>query len=336
MTSVKPKNAPNSAKTPQDLLEDHKILLQLLEDAQNGVKIKIKTQKTFFLFLHKLIVARICFQIYAIVEGSKHNSFGFWYYRSDEIKDATSLPLGIGYIGIELLHVVFAVLGVYHNRIFLDFHRYISSVLVMIQFSRVSSLSNIILDVINLFLLLMVTEYSDNLSKLTDASDTYSDHIDLIGSASCPCCTKQSTNRIVNPNNAPDSSLTIRIKARQKFFLVHHLLVLANICFQIYDIVEFFKYNSYGFWYNRSHVTRLAFVIGHIGIQLLQVTFAVLGVYRNRNFLGFHLIISIWSYLYIAHAWFSHLVKLIPNELYLVYLSSLAMHSYELDNLTAP
>ena len=204
MTSAKPKNAADSAENRED---PHKLMFLFLEISQNQLKIKIKKRKTWFLLLHTLIVARICSQIYVIVGLSEYNSCGFWYYCFDRESDAWSLALGICYLGIEVLQVAFAALGVYRNKLFLDFHLVISFWLLVIQYMRVGFFFNIILsimpDVINLFFLLMVTLCSRKLSKLYEANDNYSFFIDNIGSANCPCLSL--SNRCVQSTNRKSS-----------------------------------------------------------------------------------------------------------------------------------
>ena len=146
MTFVNPRNAPAPQENPQDPLKAHKI---------------------FFLVLHLAVVARICFQIYVIVKFSKYDSYGLRYNHSDEMNDARNLALGIGYLSIELLQVVFAVVGVYNNRIFLKIHWLISLLLLLIQFVRFFFIIDVVPRVVYFFFLFGLTIYSFYLTRLT-------------------------------------------------------------------------------------------------------------------------------------------------------------------------
>ena len=145
MTFVNPRSESASPENPQDPLKFHKII---------------------FLSLHLVVVARICFQIYAIVEGSKYNSYGFQYYHTDEVNDARNLALGICYLGIELLQVVCAVLGVYRNKLFFEFHLLISLLLLLIQFVWFFFIVNVLPRVVYFFFLIVLAVYSFNLNDV--------------------------------------------------------------------------------------------------------------------------------------------------------------------------
>ena len=214
MTCVKPKNAPNSAKNPQDSLEYYETLFLDLERVENQFKIKIEKQITLFWHVHKPIIIRICTLSYAIVEGSNHNSCGFWYYRSDRGSDSWSLALGICFLGMQVLQLVFAVLGVYRNKHFLIIHRFISCLLFLLSSLAVPFyfIFDIIPDFINLLTFSLVSGVSRDLFKLISDNDDRSTVFprlidcstdgcccctiqeDIFDPVTCGCCTEQSTD----------------------------------------------------------------------------------------------------------------------------------------------